>query len=197
MYGMVCRARVRGKPAKTYAGDSETGIRPAMSDTLRGLLNGGRARLPSMPRRAVDHGAQATDPADMLRRIRGGKAGPPGYALGRMMADMFRARGHEIVSGCGSGGPEDGPDADGAKSASYLVYESKGRRTAVLCCLGETAWSVDWLKECCKRVGASSGVLVSDGTPPLGLDARSEGGPELEFWDMDRVVSETRERLSW
>ena len=114
-----------------------------------------------------------------------------------MMTDMFRARGHEIVSGCGSGEQDDGPDADGAKSASYLVYESKERRTAVLCCVGTVDGSVDWLTECCRRVGASSGVLVSDGTPPLGLDARSEGGPELEFWDMDRVVSETRERLSW
>ena len=193
---MVCRARARGKSAKTDARGSETGIRPAMSDALRGLLDGVRARMPSRPRRAVDHGAQVTDPADRLRRIRNGKAGPSGYALGYMMADMFQARGYDIVSGCGSGGPEDGPDADGAKSASYLVYESRGRRTVVLCCLGETAWSVDWL-ECCRRVGVASGVLVSDGAPPTGLDARPEGGPELEFWDMDMVVSETRERLSW
>ena len=85
---MVCRARARGKPAKTDAGCSETNIRPAMSDALRRLLNGVLARLPSRPRRAVDHGAQTTDPADRLRRIRGGKAGPPGYAPGRMMADI-------------------------------------------------------------------------------------------------------------
>ena len=106
-----------------------------------------------------------------------------------MMADMFRARGHEIVSGCGSGGPEDGPDADGAKSASYLVYESKGRRTAVLCCVGTAAWSVDWLKECCRLTGASSSVLVSDTPPQASLE---DAWPELEFWDMDRVVSEMR-----
>ena len=56
MYGMVCRARARGKPAKIDAGDSETNIRPAMSDALRGLLDGVRARLPSRPRR-VDPGA--------------------------------------------------------------------------------------------------------------------------------------------
>ena len=47
MYGMMCGARARGKPAKTDAVDSETNIRPAMSDVLRGLLDGGRARLPS------------------------------------------------------------------------------------------------------------------------------------------------------
>ena len=94
MYGMTCSARARGKPAKTNAGGSETGIRPAMSDALRGLLDGVRARLPSRPRRAVDHGAQATDPADRLRRIRNGKVGPPGYALGSMMADMFHVRGY-------------------------------------------------------------------------------------------------------
>ena len=193
---MVCRVRARGKLAKTDAGDSKTGIRLAMSDTLRGLLDGVRERLPSRPRRAVDHGAQATDPADRLRRIRGGKDGPPGYALGSMMADMFQARGYDIVLGCGSGEQDDGPDAKGAESASYLVYESKGRRTAVLCCLGTADWSVDWL-ECGRRVGAASGVLVSDVAPPDGLDARPEGGPELEFWDMDRVVSEMQERMSW
>ena len=64
MYGMVCRARARGKPAKTDAGGSETGIRPAMSDALRGLLDGVRARLPFRPRRTAA-GAQAADPDDM------------------------------------------------------------------------------------------------------------------------------------
>lgn len=57
MYGMVCSARARGKPTKIDTGDSD--LRPAMSDTLRGLLDGVRARLPSSPRRATG-GAQAT-----------------------------------------------------------------------------------------------------------------------------------------
>ena len=114
-----------------------------------------------------------------------------------MMADVFQARGYAIVSGCGSGGPEDGQDAKGAESASYLVCESEGHRTAVLCCLEETAWSVDWLTRCCKCVGASSGMPVLDVAPPASLDAQREGGPELEFWGMDRVVAEMQERLSW
>ena len=97
---------------------------------------------------------------------------------------MFQASGYDIVSGYGSGGPEDGPDAKGAESASYLVYESRGRRTAVLCCVWTADWSVDWLVKCCRLTGASSGVLVSDVAPLAGLDALLEGGPELEFWDM-------------
>ena len=194
MYGMVCSSRARNKQAKTDAVDSD--IWPAMSYTLRGLLSVFRACLPSRPRRTAA-GAQAADPTYRLRRMRNGKAGPPGYALGSMISYMFQARGYEIVSGCGSGGPEDGPDAKGAKSASYLVYESEGRRTAVLCCVGTVNGSVDWLKECCRRVGAASGVPVSDGMSPAGLeDARREGGPDLEFWDMDSRVSEIRKRLS-
>ena len=103
-----------------------------------------------------------------------------------MMADMFQDSGYDIVSGCGSSGPEDGPDAKGAKPASYLVYESKGRRTAVLCCVSEMAWSVDWLTECCRRVGAFSSVLVSDTLPVH--DAQLEVEPEREFLDMGGIV---------
>lgn len=45
--------------------------------------------------------------------------------------------------------------------------------------------------ECCRRECAASGVLVSDGAPLAGLeDARWEGGPELEFWDMDRCCGD-------
>ena len=46
------------------------------------------------------------------------------------------------------------------------------------------------------RLGTVTNAGV-DGAPLAGLDARLEGGPELEFWDMDMVVSEMRERLSW
>lgn len=53
------------------------------------------------------------------------------------------------------------------------------------------------LTKCCRLTDASSGVLVSDAPPPAGLDVRREGGPDLEFWNMDRVASEMLERLSW
>ena len=40
MYGMVCIAIAKDKPTKTADGDSETSIRLAVADTLRGLPDG-------------------------------------------------------------------------------------------------------------------------------------------------------------
>ena len=65
-----------------------------------------------------------------LRRVLGGGMGQAGCAMGRVLADLFRAKGYRIAAGCGTGGSEDDPEE---LAGAWLVCERDGRRKAVMC----------------------------------------------------------------